>query len=268
MNSQNFETPDFLATDTRGCCNQRQCDDCETLFNSLACANNFGIFCAPNNAPQVCTCHDICVEEVRLIGAAGNNQTCEFTQCFNFPPIGPCRLGSGITLPTIDVNATLRVFVVCAQERLNTENCAQIIADIRVLILAPTLTPAGLPGGSPLLLPLDLTAKFTDFFRFPECTGPLTAAQLQNELTQIDGSCLVIQLKADAVALGGGVTQIIVSGKVIDKLWKNENLWVQGIRPYGLSPEQIADGFVSFTIHDIFNNQHQIGACGPLICPT
>ena len=250
MNSQNFEIPE--------CCKRQVgCDDCAAIFNDPNCAFAFGLTCEPNNAPPVCTCHDICVEEVRLIGTASGN--CEFTQCFNFPPIGPCRLGAGVVLPAIDTTKPLKVFVVCAQEVLGTD-CQVINAKVRILILAATTT-----GGN-ILLPLDIDVAFDTFFRFPECIGPVTGNDLQNALADIDGSCLVIQLKATAVSIGG-TTQIIVSGKIIDKLWKNENLWVTGIRPYDLNDAQRNEGFVSFTVHDIFNNSHKIGDCGPIPCP-
>ena len=89
---------------------------------------------------------------------------------------------------------------------------------------------------------------------------------MQNALADIDGSCLVIQLVAQAVAFGT-TTQIVISGKIIDKLWKHENLWITGIRPYDLNAAQRNEGFVSFTIADIFNNSHKIGDCGPIPCP-
>jgi len=261
MNSQNFEIPDY-ASKTRGGC--RQCfvgDPCLDIFDDPDCLANLGITCAPNNAPPVCTCHDICVEEVRLIGTASGN--CEFTQCFNFPPIGPCRLGAGVTLPSIDTTMPCRVFIVCAQEVLNSPACDSISAQIRILLLCHTMTN-NTPGT--ILLPLDLMVNFNEFFRFPECTGPVTGDELQNALTEIDGSCLVIQLKAQAVPFGT-TTQLVISGKIIDKLWKNENLWVTGIRPYDLNAAQRNEGFVSFTVHDVFNNSHKIRDCGPIPCP-
>jgi len=253
INSQYFEIPDFCATHTR----QGGCNDCLDIFNS-ACANAFGLNCAPNNAPPPCTCHDICVEEVRLIGTTSTN--CEFTQCFNYPPIGPCRLGAGITLPALDTMIPAKVFVVCAQEILG-DNCQAINVKVKIFILAPTL-----PSGN-VLIPLDIDVSFTEFFTFPDCQGPITGNALQNALTEIDGSCLVIQLKAQAQAIPGqNGTQIVVTGKIIDKLWKHENLWVTGIRPYNLTADQITAGYVSFTIQDIFNNSHKIGDCTPIPC--
>lgn len=246
MNSQNFEIPDICATD------KRQCTLCSGIPNA-ACSPNLGV-CIPTTLP--CTCHDVCVEEVRLIGVAG--ETCEFTQCFNYPPVGPCRLGAGITLPIINTAVTPRVFVVCAQEVLDA-SCRSVNVQIQILVLAAT-------NSGNILIPLTLNVSFDTFFRFPDCTTPLTLDELQNALTEIDGSCLVIQLRAFFQTFNG-TTQIVIAGKIIDKLWKHENLWIDGIRPYELTAAQRAQGFVSFTIPDIFNNNHKIGPCVPLPCP-
>jgi len=249
MNSQNFEIPDFCATDTR--------QTLECLIPLTTCAANFGVTCPP--LPVLTPdCHDICVEDVRLIGLAGG--TCEFTQCFNYPPIGPCRLGAGVTLPIIDTTVQPRVFVVCAQEVLDSTTCQVINVEIQLLVLAATINSGN------VLIPLNINVAFDTFFRFPDCSTVVTGTALQNALTEIDGSCLVIQLRAVAAPVGGGTVQITLEGKIIDKLWKHENLWISAIQPYGLNDVQRNDGFVSFTIADVFNNTHTIGACGPLTC--
>ena len=250
INSENFEIPDLSPSQTR------QCTEC--VLPIFTCAANFGLTCPPIALPT-CECHDICVEEVRLIALAGG--TCEFTQCFNYPPIGPCRLGAGITLPIIDTTVQPRVFVVCAQEVLDPTTCQVINVQIQILILASTINSGN------VLIPLGINVAFDTFYRFPDCSTVVTGTDLQNALTEIDGSCLVIQLRADATPIGNaGTVQIVISGKIIDKLWKHENLWVTGIRPYDLTDAQRNDGFVSFTIPDVFNNTHTIGSCGPLTC--
>jgi hypothetical protein len=253
INSQNFEIPDFCATDTR---HNRQCLDCDIPLTS--CAANFGLTCPPVPQPT-CECHDICVEDVRLIGLAGG--TCEFTQCFSFPPIGPCRLGAGVTLPIIDTTIQPKVFIVCAQEVLDSTTCQIINVQIQLLVLAATINNGN------VLIPFSINVAFDTFFRFPDCTTVVTGNDLQNALTEIDGSCVVIQLKATAVPIGTtGTVQITISGKIIDKLWKHENLWISAIRPYDLNDAQRNEGFVSFTIPDIFNNTHTISGCGPIAC--
>jgi hypothetical protein len=257
INSQNFEIPDFCATDTR------QIPECS--LPTGACAANFGVTCPP--APVLTPdCHDICVEDVLLIGLAGG--TCEFTQCFNFPPIGPCRLGAGVTLPIIDTDEPLKVFVACAQEVLGS-NCRVVDVEIQLLILAATMNDRDHDrrNNGNVLIPLTIKVAFDTFFRFPDCSTVVTGRALQNALTEIDGSCLVITLKATAVAVGTTGAQITISGKIIDKLWKHENLWISAIKPYGINDAERNEGFVSFTIQDIFNNTHTVGPCVQLPCP-
>lgn len=250
INSQHFEIPDYCPTDTR------QCLECAI---PSSCSANFGLTCPPFST-AACECHDICVEEVRLIGLAGGN--CEFTQCFSYPPIGQCRLGAGITLPIIDTTVQPKVFVVCAQEVLDSTTCQVINVQIQLLVLAATINSGN------VLIPLTINIAFDTFFPFPNCTTPITGTALQNALTEIDGSCLIIQLKANATPVGTtGTVQITLSGKIIDKLWKHENLWITGLRPYGLTDAQRNEGFVSFTIPDIFNNTHTISACDSIACP-
>lgn len=250
MHSQNLEIPDLCTADSR------QCTEC--AVPSAACAANFGITCPPATVPT-CECHDICVEEVRLIALAGGS--CEFTQCFSFPPIGPCRLGASITLPIIDTTVQPRVFIICAQEVLDSATCQVINVQIQLLVLAATV------GNGNILIPLTINVAFDTFFRFPDCTTVVTGDDLQNALTEIDGSCIVVQLLATLTPSGtAGVTQITLSGKIIDKLWKHENLWITGIRPYDLTDEQRAAGFVSFTIPDVFNNSHRIAPCESVTC--
>ena len=151
IDSEHFEIPDVCATKTR------QCTEC--LIPSTTCAANFGLTCPPVTLPT-CECHDICVEEVRLIGLAGG--TCEFTQCFTYPPIGPCRLGAGITLPIIDTTVQPKVFIVCAQEVLDSTTCQTVNVEIQILILAATINSGN------VLIPLTITVAFDTFFRFPD----------------------------------------------------------------------------------------------------
>jgi hypothetical protein len=253
VNSQNFEVPDFCATDTR------QCSLCGSIPPTApVCNANYNFGCLYPAGTESC-CHDICVEDVRLVALLPGN-TCEFTECFAYPPIGRCRLPSDITLPFIDTATPPRVFVACAQETLDSASCQVINVVIEILVLARTTL------GSSILIPLTLNATFDTFFAFPDCTTPISGAALQNELTKIDGSCLVVQLGASYRTVSGGV-QIVITGRIIDKLWKHENLWIEARLPYTLSDTEIANNWVSFTIPDIFNHQHKLTPCGSIGCP-
>ncbi|MEG2082298.1 MAG: hypothetical protein RR011_03615, partial [Oscillospiraceae bacterium] len=58
---------------------------------------------------------------------------------------------------------------------------------------------------------------------------------LKNELPFIDGSCMVVNLSCKIsreVSPTCSRYVAIVKGSVVDKLWKYENIWVEGIRPY------------------------------------
>lgn len=243
--SKYFEIPDF-------CCLTRQeeneCTDCLNTF--AVCGPAFGTTLTPVNPTPECVCHDICVEEVRFISSQNASA------CIAFPGVSPCRLG-GVQLPTLMPNSHCDVFVICAEEDI-TPDCSSITVKIGLLIVCTT--SANVPV--PFVTTITLTFPGTTFFPFPDCTtGPLNFTQFQEALEIIDGSCTVIQLNATTNATG---TQITVAGKVIEKLWKHENLWVVGLRPFDLSPNDVANGFVSFTIS---NDLQPINTCASFPCP-
>jgi hypothetical protein len=211
--------------------------ECDLIITDPDCRISFGLDApnGPNNPIPDNVCHDICIEEVRFI--SGQNATA----CISFPGVSSCRLG-GVQLPTLTANTNADIFVICAEEDISPD-CTSIIVKIGLLLVVTTST--GVP--IPFITSITLTFPGTSFLPYPDCTtGPLNAVQFQEALEIIDGSCTVIQLNATTNATG---TQINIVGKVIEKLWKHENLWVVGLRPYDLSPNDVAiNGFVSFTI--------------------
>ena len=247
IDSKYFEIPDFCSL-TR----QEENEPCTDCLNTFAvCGPAFGTTLTPVNPTPECVCHDICVEEVRFISSQNASA------CIAFPGINPCRLG-GVQLPTLMPNSHCDIFVICAEEDI-TPDCASITVKIGLLIVCTT--SAGVPV--PFVTTITLTFPGTTFIPFPDCTtGPLNFVQFQEALEIIDGSCTVIQLNATTNATG---TQIIVNGKVIEKLWKHENLWVVGLRPFDLSPNDVAiNGFVSFTISQ---ELQPINTCASFPCP-
>ena len=69
---------------------------------------------------------------------------------------------------------------------------------------------------------------------------------LKNELTLIDGSCMVVQLSCSIykdTSCSCPRYMARIRGNVIDKLWKRENIWVEGIRPYPTSSLTFCDEF-------------------------
>lgn len=248
IDSKYFEIPDFCNL-TRQVPDPEPCNDCLNTF--ALCGPAFGTTLTPVNPTPECTCHDICVEEVRFISSASA------TACISFPGVSSCRLG-GVQLPTLAATTHADIFVICVEEDFSPD-CTSIILKIGLLLVVTTST--GVPV--PFITTITLDFPGTSFLPFPDCsTGPLNAVQFQESLEIIDGSCTVIQLSAITNATG---TQIDITGKVIEKLWKHENLWVVGLRPFDLSPNDVAiNGFVSFTASQPLQ---PINTCSSLPCP-
>lgn len=58
---------------------------------------------------------------------------------------------------------------------------------------------------------------------------------LKEMLTHIDGSCMVVQLTCSIYKDCSGPCpryMARIRGNIVDKLWKKENIWVVGVRPY------------------------------------
>jgi hypothetical protein len=152
------------------------------------------------------------------------------------------------------VGETCQVILWCADEQID-EGCQSITVRIGLVLICGNCTT------NPIILPLPtFTKTFTTFYGFPDCT-PVTGQQLKNELTRIDGSCLVAQFNAVVTS----PQQITITGKIIDKLWRSENLWVEGIRPFELTDEAIANGYSSFTVKGSFDTSHHGSSSGD--CP-
>ena len=237
-----LEVPEFASL-LRQCDPNGICNECCDLLSS--CAANLGILNTPVNPTPECVCHDICVEEVTLICAKPVNCT------IPYPPIGRCRLGN-VPLPPLPNNTICNVFVTCADEVLDA-GCQSVSATIGLLIVCGTV-----------VVPTCFTIQCNTFTSVPDCTA-VTGLALQQQIKEIDGSCLVIQVRAVTNADG---TAIILTGKVIEKLWKHQNLMVVGLRPYDLNDAERADGFISITVSNEFNALHKISPCSSSSCPS
>ena len=69
---------------------------------------------------------------------------------------------------------------------------------------------------------------------------------LANVLPMVDGSCMVINLSCRIYReMCQGCSRYVahIKGSVVDKLWKNENIWVEGIRPYTAPSITVCDVF-------------------------
>lgn len=199
----------------------------------------------------VCECHDICVEDVRLI--------CVHEETVSLQLPGVDALAANCRGRRIVTNAAaftcLDVTVTCAEENL-LPDCSGVENEVglQVVLESTTTTP-------PMIFLINTTVTFecTQFFTFPD--GQLrnsgSTPSIQEELTLIDGSCKTIIIKSCEVIPDPTCPRVEVGLKVIDKLWKFENLLVSAIRPY---PENI-------TVSTVFGGNQLICPCPPSPCP-
>jgi len=207
------------------------CGDCCTIFNNPELRAKFGIL----NQEAFCHCRDICAHEVRLI--------CAKPVDFSIPiPAVADGLGPGCRGERIPLNPDggCNIVVTCADERLG-ENCDRVFINVGFQIILSTITGT-------LMIQRNLPLECTEFFPFPDGGGPISGAALRERLREIDGSCIVVQLQCEV--LDSGNPRVRVFGNVVDKLWKEENLWVQAIRPYR-----------GITVSQKFPEPHEIGPC-------
>ncbi len=188
--------------------------------------------------------HDICVQDVKY--------TC--TQDIDlYVPIpatgdglvpGSCR---GELIP-ITPDMSCAVSVICAEESLKP-SCLGV--DIRVgfqIVLTPP------PNAN--LCPTLVINHYHDF----ECTTfcpfpsgrPISGNDVRTALQKIDGSCVVVKDLCCHID-DGQCSRVHITGILIDKLWKHDNLYVLGIALGGV------------TVSQEFPEPHKIGECTP--CP-
>jgi hypothetical protein len=207
------------------------CGNCCTIFTDPTRRGRFGI----TRTQAFCDCRDICIQEVRAICA----QNIDFTVPI---PTGAgaadCR---GEFPPTPPPFANCRVQVTCAEETLRADcTGVDITVGFQIAVDAVGVTP-------PRTFIINHFRPFTcfNFFAFPD-GNPVNVPEL---LRIIDGSQLVIQdLRCEI--LDAANPRIRVRGVLVDKLWKEENLWIQAIRPYS-----------GITVKQEFDEPHRIGRC-------
>ena len=69
---------------------------------------------------------------------------------------------------------------------------------------------------------------------------------LKNELAYIDGSCMTVQLSCNIYKdTSGSCPRYMarIRGNIVDKLWKRESIWIEGIRPYPSNSLTFCDTF-------------------------
>lgn len=225
-----------MCTDPQG-----NCAECCAIFTDPEVRGLFGY----QEMAAECLCHDICVEDVRLICVE------ERTHTIRIPGVNgantSCRGGRVITQLPFTVDS---VTVTCAEETL-AATCDAVENEVGLQVVLSYFV-----NGVETFLVLNSSVDFTctQFYTFPD--GELREGEsLREELRLIDGSCKVIIIE-DTRIINTACPRVEVDLKVIDKLWKHENLLVSALKPY---PENI-------TVSQVFE-RNLIGPCVGPPCP-
>ena len=185
---------------------------------------------------------DICARNVRCIASRRIDEKIVLPSMSSF--INSCT-GLVDSAGGIDTQfASLRVTQ--AQEELVDcdTNCpgVKVIIKGQIIVRTKNCNPCCAP--SYMAIPVELCSETIRDFYYTS-TGE-RVAQLKNELPTIDGSCMVINLTCRVCReVCNGCSRYVahIRGSVVDKLWKMENIWVEGIRPYSGSSITVCDKF-------------------------
>lgn len=202
-------------------------------------------------------CLDLCTQNVRAIASRQIRETVPLPSISGF--LNSCT-GMVDTASGIDTKfASLRV--TCAKEELvccDTNNPG-VRVTIKGQIIVRTLSCDRRCPPSYMAIPMELVNEVIhDFYSTKDGSK---IEHLKNELPLIDGSCMVINLscKISKEATANGCRFVAtIRGSVVDKLWKHENIWVEGIRPYPTSSLTVCDHFdrdLSSTSHDDYYDE-------------
>ncbi|MGI5892286.1 MAG: hypothetical protein ACOX7H_06085 [Bacillota bacterium] len=218
------------------------CGECCAIFTNQAKRNAFGY--QMESAP--CECHDICVEDVRDICV--ERRTLRSVVPCTPDTTNGCRGGFSPDGPPVVQSWR----VLCAEECLSpATGCDRIINEVEFQVVLRYSS-----GTLAVLTPKDTFECFYfEFARFPSGTffpnNQTGLNDFRNELAFIDGSCKVIIIENVRVVVEGNDCVLIIDYKVIDKLWKHENLLVSAIKPY---PTNV-------TVKQKFAQGQNIGPC-------
>ena len=237
---------EFLQAPTCTTGQNPNCKECFSIYTDPRKRNAFGY----GAATAACACHDICVEDVRDIGVKDRT----LFYCVPCSTDGRAGCRGGFLPDGVPTVQSWRVM--CADESLSpSTGCDRINNEIEFEVV--------LRYGSTLVVvtPRDtFSVMWHEFAKFPSGVFyPNNNAgqnQFRNELALIDGSCKVVIIESVSVATEGNDCVLQIVYKVVDKLWKHENLLISAIRPYpGVGESE------NITVTQEFNSGHVIGAC-------
>jgi hypothetical protein len=156
--------------------------------------------------------HDICAQDVLLY----HYHPVEFY--IDIPVTDGCR---GVSCIPEDCY----VVVKCAQEELVDCKAVQLTVNYDVVA-------KGAVAGSDPEQPCYMMWNYTEslyldtFLTFPWCQE-VTGEELADYLRRVDGSCITADIECQIEG-----NRIYVCGKIVDKLWKHENLIVLAAQPF------------------------------------
>lgn len=187
-------------------------------------------------------CLDICTKNVRYIAARKINERIVLPSMSQF--INSCT-GLVDTACGIDTRfASLRI--THAKEQL--VDCDSANPGVQVTIKGQVIVrtkPANCHcPPSYMAIPVELVSEV--IYDYYSTANGEKAASLANVLPAIDGSCMVINLNCRIYReMCQGCSRYVahVCGSVVDKLWKMENVWIEGIRPYTAPSITVCDRF-------------------------
>lgn len=185
---------------------------------------------------------DICARNVRCIASRRIDEKIVLPSMSNF--INSCT-GLVDSAGGIDTGfASLRV-THAKEELVDCDtNCPGVKVIIKGQIIVRTKSCSPCCPPSYMAIPVELCSEIIrDFYN---TQNGEKISQLKNELPNIDGSCMVINLNCRVYReVCGGCSRYVahIRGSVVDKLWKLENIWVEGIRPYSSPAITVCDRF-------------------------
>ena len=187
-------------------------------------------------------CLDICTHNVRYIASRRINERITLPSMSQF--INSCT-GLIDTAGGIDTQfASLRI--THAKEQL--VNCDTPNPGVQVTIKGQVIVrtkPANCHcPPSYMAIPVELVSEV--IYDYYSTENGEKVACLANVLPMVDGSCMVINLSCRIyreVCQGCSRYVAHIKGSVVDKLWKTENIWVEGIRPYTAPSITVCDVF-------------------------
>lgn len=189
--------------------------------------------------------HDICVQDVKYY-------CCQYIDLEIPIPAESGGLANGCRgkLIPVDPDVDCDVRVTCADEHLKpTCDGVDIQVGFQVTLIPPD------PQQCPVMV-INHIEHFecTVFYKFPTCE-PVCGEQLREALKMIDGSCIVTENLNCEILFDTNCARVRITGCLIDKLWKKENLWLLAWAP-----------FSGTTVKQEFGDGHQIGPC-TVPCP-